>query len=430
LVSRRLSLAVLFATACAASPAERAIDRGNLTALRDVIGASERAGRLSNGDAAQLAKATADRELRTAFGAGAVDRVRDARPCARELDGALSERMRTHDAAGAQAALARIDGGGLSMSDARAFAKDPDPDWQAVGARSLGRREDHDARMRALVAPQPQVRREAARAARDAKDPDDMEALLEAARLDPEPIVRTTAVRAIAALPATPNTGHVVDALRDLWQSGDDGLREDIALAWAGPVLWSGGGRDALRTVIAAEHGPAAIEGAAAVLRHRAADVEIAQDQEAVGHLARAIESGSPASRLQALAQAPLDREELLAVVRKTTEDGDLHVRVAALARLAEKGDARAVESLEALAAPGSPVGERARFALAVSRDRRVQAWIEQDLGADRVEQRLAAATTLAVMGVAARGAPLLADADAGVRVRAACTMMMAVRGR
>jgi HEAT repeat protein len=428
LVSRRLSIAVLCATACAASPADRAIDRGDLAALRDVIVARERAGRLSNGDAARLARAVADRELRTAFGTDAVDRVRDARPCARELDDALSTRMRTHDAAGAQAALARIDSRGLGMDEARGFLRDPDPDWQAVAARSLARREDHDARVRALVAPQPQVRREAARAAQDAKDPADLGALLEAARVDPEPIVRTTAVRAIGALPATADSGHVVDELRDLWKAADDGLREDIALAWAGPELWNTAGRDALRVVVAAERGAGAIEGAAAVLRHSDADVETVQ--EAVAHLSRAIETGSLATRLQALAQAPLDRGDLSALVRKTAEDEDLQVRVAALARLAEKGDARAVESLERLASAGSPVVERARFALAVSRDRRVQGWIEQDLGADGAEQRLAAATALAVMGVAARGAPLLADGDGGVRVRAACTMMMAVRGR
>jgi len=216
--------------------------------------------------------------------------------------------------------------------------------------------------------------------------------------------------------------------MKDLWQSADDGIREDIALAWAGSVLWVEGGRDALRVVIAAEHGPAAIEGAAAVLRR--SDANVAMTQEAIGHLARAIETGSLVTRLQALAQAPLDRDELLALTRKAAEDDDLQVRAAALARLVEKRDGRAIESLESLAGAASPVAGRARFALAISRDRRVQAWIEQDLAADQADQRLAAATALAVMGVAARGAPLLADGDAQVRVRAACTMMMAVRGR
>jgi hypothetical protein len=406
----------------------RAAERGDRAALQTAIAAREKAGNLSNGDAACLAKAVAERELRAASGADAVDRVRDARPCARELDGALAARMLMHDAAGAQAALARIDGGGLDAQDARAFARDPDPDWRAVAARSLVRREDRDARLGSLVDPDPHVRREAARAARDARDSADVAALVEVARLDPEPIVRTEAVRAIAAMPAAPNSGDIVDALRDLWTSADDGLREDIALAWAGAALWEVGGSDALRVVVASQHGPAVVEAAAAVLRGRAAGTEIAQ--AALAQLARAIDSGPLATRQQALAQSQLANPELLAAVRKAAGDEDLNVRVAALARLAETKDTRAIEELESLARAGSAVAGRARFALAVSGDRRVQSWIEQDLGADRPELRLAAVTELAAMGVAARGAPLLADVDAGVRVRAACTMMMAARGR
>ena len=406
----------------------RAVERGDLAALRGAIEAHERAGDLSQRDAAQLARAVAERELRRASGADAADRVRDARACAHELDGALSARMRTHDRAGAQAALARIDGGGLSLDDARAFAGDTDPDWRAVAVRSLVRPEDRDARLRALVDPEPQVRRQAARAARDARAPADLNALAETARVDPVPLVRTEAVRAIAALPAAPNSG-VVEVLGDLWQSGDDGLRENIALAWSSGALWGAGGRDELRGVVASEHGPAAIEAAAAVLSRHDADVEVAQ--AAIAQLERAIESGALATRLQALARAPLDRNELLDAVLAARGSDDVKVRVAALGRLAEIKTERApgvVADLESFARAGSPVADQARFALAVSGDLRVQAWIEQDLGANRPEQRLAAATELAALGRAARGALLLADEDVAVRVRSACTMILAAR--
>ena len=296
--------------------------------------------------------------------------------------------MRVHDAAGADAALARIAGRGLSLGDARAFADDTDPRWRAVGARALVRPKDRDARLRALVDDDPLVRREAARAARDAADVADLTALAEAARLDPEPIVRTEAVRALAALPPTAG-GQAADLLRDLWTGGDDGLREDIALAWASPGVWDAGGREALRILVAAGRGPGAIEAAAAVLRH--ADASLESVQAAIGQLSRAIETGSRATRLQALAQAPLDRGELLEAVRKASSDEDLEVRVGALARLAVSGGAPgdrsaqasdAVTALEALAQPGAAVAQRARFALARAGDRRVQAWIEGDLGA------------------------------------------------
>jgi hypothetical protein len=59
-----------------------------------------------------------------------------------------------------------------------------------------------------------------------------------------------------------------------------------------------------------------------------------------------------------------------------------------------------------------------------------VQAWIETDLVAHDVATRLAAATALAALGRAARAASLLADAEPGVRTRAACTVLLGVRDR
>jgi hypothetical protein len=423
------ALVAALSGACAASPAMRAAERGDHAALRDAIASRERGGTLSNGDAASLAREVADRELRSAPPAEASDRIRDALACAHELDDALADRMRVHDAAGADAALARIEGRGLSLGDARVFVGDFDSRWRAVGVRALVRPDDRALRLRALVDDDPFVRRQAARAARDAADAADLGPLGEAARLDPQPIVRTEAVRALAALPPSPS-GQTADLLRDLWTGGDDGLREDIALAWAAPSIWDAGGKEALRVLVASGRGPGAIEAAAAVLRHGDASTESAQ--AAIGQLARSIDTGPRLTRLQALAQSPLDRGDLLAAVQKAASDDDLDVRVGALSRLAGAGSgptrAPAVAALEALAQPGGAVAQRARFALASARDRRVQAWIEGDLSAAAPEERLGAATSLAMMGVPARAAPLLADASAAVRVRAACTIVMAAR--
>ncbi|HLK39532.1 MAG TPA: hypothetical protein VKU41_22405, partial [Polyangiaceae bacterium] len=106
----------------------------------------------------------------------------------------------------------------------------------------------------------------------------------------------------------------------------------------------------------------------------------------------------------------------------------DVHVRVAALARLVREGDRRSVSDLEDLARPGSPVAASARFALAGVGDRRIQAWLEQDLSSPAREDRLGAATSLAALGLAARAAPLLADEDPAIRMRVACTIVMAAR--
>jgi HEAT repeat protein len=419
---------VLWATACESSPAMRAAETGDRVGLKSAVEQRERSATLSNREAAALAQAVADRDVRGASGPDAVDRVHDAWSCAHELDGAFAARMSTHDDAGAEAALARIDGRGLAVDDLRVYLADPDPRWRAAGTRSLVRAEDRAARVQALLDPDPHVRRQAARAARDAADPADLEALGEAARVDPEPIVRTEAVRALATL-ALPDE-RVAGVLRDLWPTGDDGLREDVALALAGAAVWNTGGREALRIIVASEHGPGAVEAAAAVLRHKDAGGDVGA--AALPQLVRAIEQGAPATRQQAIAEAPLDRPEVQAALRAAADGDDDDVRVAALARLVAPPSAGGglVERLEAFAQPGSSHAQRARFALASAGDHRIQGWLEQDLASERPFDRLSAATALASLDASARAAPLLADIDPSVRVRAACTLLMAARSR
>jgi hypothetical protein len=409
------------------SAASRAAATGDRGALQAEIARRQQRGDLSARDAACLARAVADRDLRSAPAEQALAAVRDLEPCARELDDTFAQRMRLRDGAGAAAALARFEAGGIDAGDLVDLATEGSPEgpWRAVAARAQVHREDHAVRVRLLVDPDPSVRRQAARAARDAADAADFDALVEAARVDPEPIVRTEAVRAIAAQPSD-WSDRVANILRDLWTSGDDGLREDIALAWSSPALWNLGGRPLLRDVVASEHGPGAIEAAAALLRHRDAGPEVSG--LAVGHIVRAVLSGSRALRQQAIAQAPIDRGEILDAVRKASTDEDDEIKVAALSRLAERRDAAASTALEGLAQPGSPVAARARWGLAIAGDRRIQVWLEQDLGAAAPEDRLAAAAALATLGVPGRAAPLLADASASVRDRAACTIVMAAR--
>ena len=407
--------------ACTPSPAMRAAERGDRTALATA------AHGLTNHQAATLARIVADREVRAAPPADAPSRVHDVWSCAHELDAALAAREKVHDPAGADAALARLDGGGLTLDDIRGYLADADSRWRAVGVRSLVRPEDREARRRALRDPDPRVRRQAARASRDAADPTDLEALAEAARVDPEPLVRTEAVRAIAALTPLPNE-RAADALRDLWPSGDDGLREDIALAWARPAVWASGGREALGVIVASSHGPGAIEAAAAVLRHEdAGDTALS----AQAQILRALEQGPRAERMQAIAEAPLDHPAIRRALRDRVDDGDVEVRISALARLAEAGEPGATAKLEALAAPSevrSHSSARARLALASIGDRAVQSWLEKDMTSRSAAERLVAVSGLASLHLVGRAAPLLADVDPQVRVRAACTILVAAR--
>src|SRR5262249_61069825 len=84
-----------------------------------------------------------------------------------------------------------------------------------------------------------QVRLRPLRAAREAADPADAGAVLEAARLDPYPLARTAAIRAAGAIGGQ----AVVLALKDLWAPADSWARQAIADAWSAPRSLDPGGR-------------------------------------------------------------------------------------------------------------------------------------------------------------------------------------------
>jgi hypothetical protein len=429
----------IVASACGGSQAVRDAEAGRYPQLRAELDAKVRAYTMSNREAADVAMAVASREVKVAQKADATQRVRDVRACAFALDDVLAERMKTQDEAGAEAAQARLEDGRLDADDARGLAASPDAAWRAVGTRALTRAEDRGARLRALVDPSPGVRRAAVHATSAAARADgaDLDPLFEAARLDPEPLVRTDAVRAIGRLAPGRliTSARVAGRLQDLWIGADDPLREDIAAAWAMPAVLGAGGREALRTLLAQETGPGVLAGAGAILRSNVQDAELTSSATAV--LARAIRSSVRRDCLHAIAVAPLAGSPGAAVLReamrKASDDDDSAVRLGALARLTEQSADRqsAMDRLEGMAQNASPdVRARARLALASAGDARVQAWLVADLGDTDPQVRLEAARALAMLGVAGRGAPLLADPDPGVRTRAACSVLLAVRGR
>ena len=441
-----LVLVTSVAALSCANSAYRAAESGDSARLRAEIAGKHDRGKLSNAEAACLAKAVATRELMTAKDdAAATSRVRESRACAAELDDALEERSKKHDGAGAEAALARLEDGRLGDGAARDFLSDADDRWRAVGTRTLHREDDRKRRQAAILDPSPRVRRSAIRAAGQARDVADLDILFETARVDPELLLRNEALRAMSQIlrsdAAKPRAAEHVNRLRDLWNGGDDAVREDVAIAWALSPVFENGGREALRVELAAGKGPGALAAAGVVMRSMSKDTELAGSASAL--LSRTIAEGSRRDRLHALAIARPAGAELEAI-RKAAKDDDLDVRVAGLASLLESKpdhDA-ALKDLEVLAAQGvttkaGPPAEdgrvreaaaRARLALAQAGDLRIQAWIEQDLAAAEPNRRLGAASALAALGRPARAVMLLADPDASVRTRAACTMLVASR--
>ena len=338
----------------------------------------------------------------------------------------------------------RLEDGKLSDGDARDYVADADDRWRAVGTRTLHRDEDRKRRQAAVLDPSPRVRRSAIRAAGQAKDLNDLELLFETARVDPEPLLRNEAIRAMSQILRGDETrsraASFATRLRDLWTSGDDAIREDIAVAWALDPVFENGGREALRVEIAAGKGPGAIAAAGVVLRTASKDPELASSATAL--LTRTIAEGSRRDRLHAIASARTAGGTELEALRKAAKEEDREIRVPALARLLESKpdhDAAARE-LEAIAGQGVKAGpasedgkaleaaSRARLALAYAGDLRIQAWIELDLVATDPHRRLGAASALAALGRPARAVMLLADPDVSVRTRAACTMLVAAR--
>ena len=275
--------------------------------------------------------------------------------------------MDPHDPVGAAAAMVRVEDGSLGEGSARQYRDDADDGWRAVGVRGLVRRNDHDERLRAMKDGSALVRRSAMRAAARAESEQDEDALFEAARVDPDPYVRTLAVRAMGTLPKPSGRdraqvlGRRVDRLRDLWTAGDEPLREDVGVAYTTPGIYGPEAEKALAVVLAQAEGPGAIAAAGAVLRAhpRTSDALIAS---AEALLLRTLASGSKASirdRLHAVAIAPLDREATAKAIRALQADDDQRVRVAALARLAEgQGLARSARGA-AGSRPGGPAGRR-----------------------------------------------------------------------
>ncbi len=450
---RTLSLSIprpallLVAVAACGNPALRAAERGDSAKLRTEIAQKHEKGKLSNDEAADLARAVAEREITTAKDEStALARLRETRACAAELDDALESRMKTRDGAGAEAALSRLEDGKLSDGDARSWLDDADDRWRAVAARTLHREEDRKRRQAAILDPSPRVRRSAIRASAHAKDATDLDILFETARVDPELLLRNEALRSMSAIlrgledKARPRAADLAVKLRDLWTSGDDAIKEDVAVAWGLSPVFESGGREALRVALSSANGPGAIAAAGVVVRNAGKDTELAASASAL--LARTILDGSRRDRLHALAVARPDGP-VLDAIRKAAQDDDREVKVPALARLLDSKPDREAAKKELYAIAGYGVrgfggkaddprglehAARARHALASAGELRVQAWIEQDLSSPEPQRKTSAASALAALGRPARAAPLLADPDVSVRTRAACTMMMASR--
>jgi hypothetical protein len=421
-----LGAAALGAVGCASqTDAERAALAQDLPALRAAIVAQHRAGELDGDAAADIAEASAAGDLAKQRGWRGAEATLAWRACAADVEDALEDRGDGDDDPAAAALWLLVAAG---EEDAGDFLDHDAPDeggsawWRSLGARALVDDDEADVRRARIRDGEERVRLAAIEAADDALDPEDLDELLDAARLDPLPAARAAAVRAIGRIGGP----HAALGLRDVWVRADPRLRQAIAGAWSAYPTYAQGGQRELLRVVEEESGEPAVAAAVALARSGGEHAGRGRAE-----LVRAITRGTRGERTFAIAAAPL-APEIAAAVREAAKDRDPAVAASALARVAREGTAKeqraARDALLALATKGGPEARPARGELARAGDVRAAPLAEKAIVSAYPADRAAAARDLAALGRAHRASALLADPARDVRIAAACAILGAGR--
>jgi len=374
---------------------------------------AEQQGKLGRGAVRELAGAVLERELVSLR--EPLDDFPKLEPCVRDVRGVLAELAQGSGEPAAWASLALLDAGfdaprpSAAPSSAPALIVEA---RRAVGERAGPRR-------RALMLHgDAAVRRAALEAAEHSREPADVSALLEVARLDPDPANREFALHALGAI----GGADVVLGLRDLWAGAAVEQRLAIVAAWSRTATFDAGGEREL--VRAAELGSGTTAVAAALELSRQA---AGPDGLAHGVLVRALRGADRSARLLALYEAPWSDAELRALILEAQSSPDAATRLVSLLRQVEQGPlgAASLEALRALAADqGSAVGLLARVTLARAGDPSARAGLLADLGAPRARDRMLAAFALVTLEQWASAAHALGDDSPLVRQTVACQML------
>ncbi len=421
-LGKRWLSALLLVASCGPKPPVRTALQGDLAALKRDIQSAQQAKELSRSVAVKLAQAVGEREVSSAQGSFGALRVRTLRSCARPLRGAMEKRANATDDVAAELTLILLESHALERAaQVNRYAGSESAGFRAVAARAAVRPIDTDLRKRFFTDPDQRVRRAAFSAAYEAKEPGELEALLEAARVDPDGQGQTLAARAAGAIGGE----RAVLALKDLWAQGDDALRIAIVDAWTEHAsLVAGGAREL--SVVEDSGGVAGVSAAYALLRAGGAE-----SGPAGAHLRHAILEGTDDEKRLALSVAPLGGESEAAIA-EAAQKASAELRVVALSRLSTVPERRkeALTALRTLAnAPAKSDAElrtrdAAVDALAQAGDESVSAALVQNLKSADVQTRWHAAHALTSLGDYGNAATALADDDASLRTDVACTIL------
>jgi len=419
----QLGLCVALLGGCGPKPPARTALTGNLAQLKRDIQDAQKAGKLDHAAVLDLARAVAERELASAQGSSGAVRVRSLRSCAQPLSRAMKRRAQTDDDVAAELTLILLETHAADKDELlHRYARSERGAWRAVAARAADRAIDTDLRQAFFVDADERVRRAAFSTALEVRDARELEALLESARVDPDPQSQSLAIRAAGAIGGE----RAVLALKDLWARADDATRMAIVDAWAARASFTDGGARELGFAAESGSGLAAVSACYALAQSSGPDSAVAD-----ARLRRYITDGSDDEQRLALTVAPMNTETEAAIA-KAAQGASPELRVVALNRLlgVPKRRADALRELRDLAGKkaGSEAEVRAqseaRSALARAGDDSVKASLLNALHEPDAATRSRAARGLTHLGDYSNAATVLADDEPDLRSDTACFIL------
>lgn len=425
LVSRVLVLSLLAVAGCAVSPLVETARKPDYPKLAKDIESARKTDDLSDGDVDDVAEAVAEGEIERAKGREGEQLILVFGACAEQVESSLEDRFDKGDEIGSIAGQLMLSAGVVDVDEYVDFALDEDarPAYKALGARGLLDDDEFELRRKFFLDLDERVRANALKAAMTAPTGDDFDALVEAARLDPFPAARASAVRALGRVGGDRTT----IALKDIWLRSDARLKEAIVDAYVATPTYGAGGREQLVKI--AEEGGAASMAAAIVLSRLSLEdpADKKANDIALGVIARAIKLGTREDRTFAMLAAP-PVDAVMEALREAREDSDPGIALIALGRLAELGTEKeqkeSRDKLLEIAKGDDQEKNRAMGELASLEDQRVVVLLEKELNSETPFARAYAARHLVNLGQLKLAAKLLGDPEAYVRTTVACAVL------
>ncbi len=408
LLTWTLAGALFLSTACSSLPGLRSARSADFEALRKTLAKEE----LSPGQVRRLAKEVLSAEIVRAKDREDRAFVSGLGACSAPLHPALRKRAETRDGVGAEAALLLLEDGKL-RGGTRRYADEENGAWRALSARDSAR--DGELRRSYFTDVDERVRRAALLAALEAGDEEDVEELLEVARLDPDPLTRNRAYQTLGKVGGK----RVALALQDRFVTADEQLRLAIVDAWSQPGIYEQGGRRQLARLLTHESGLDALVAASVLAREENESLR----NRGMNRMLYFADEGTTDERRLAARLLPAGSGVTTKKLVELTKAQDPQVALIAWARLL--GDARhrdaAQRTLLAVARKDTSEGFQARSALAATGDERILPFMKEQMKSSSPENRRVAGTALVRLGAYPELAPLLADENPEVRHVVAC---------